>query len=67
MRYGLWSADQGSSLTFIPMDAYEEVLQQGILETDAQLIWTVEADSWEVASALYHEYMGWESYQERNE
>lgn len=63
MRYGLWKhVDQGVSLTCIELDAYEEYVRQGVIEPDAKLIWTVDADSHNEASTLYHEHMGWESY-----
>jgi hypothetical protein len=37
----------------------EEMLE---LTGARELIWTVEADSWEDACTKYHEYQGWEPY-----
>ena len=68
MKYGLWKhMDQGVSLTFTGFDAYEEYVRQGAIEPDAELIWTVEAESWNEACTRYHEFMGYEPYKPMDE
>ena len=33
-----------------------------LLEEDAELIWSVEAATWDEACTKQHEYLGWEAY-----
>lgn len=58
MRYELWQ-DKGG-YTFFPEN---NNTARNLLLADAELIWTVEADSFEEAQTKKHEYLGWEPYQ----
>lgn len=57
-KYALYKSEEESSYSFL---LHEEV-NSVPLPTDAELIWTVEASSWEIASLKKHEYLGWEPY-----
>lgn len=67
MRYELWGTPDRTSLTFTGAEAISNYKRQGAVEPDAKLIWTVDADSYNEASTLYHEYMGWEPYRPMDE
>ncbi len=67
MRYELWCGPDQLSLTFVEAGAVETHKQEGILEPGAERIWSVDADSWNEANALYHAFMGWEPYQPMSE
>ena len=60
MKYELWRSDSESSYTFIAAGHAE---QAGGLPSDAILIWTVEANTWEDARRQQHEFLGWEPYE----
>jgi hypothetical protein len=63
MKYELWRSedDLGGELTFFPVnETYERQTQ--LLEPGAELIWTVEADSYNEAMRLYYEHMDWGPY-----
>jgi hypothetical protein len=64
MKYELWQHEEAGEVvgyTFLPVDElYERRLQ--LLETGSELVWTVEADTYNEAMKLYHEHMDWEPY-----
>jgi hypothetical protein len=63
MRYELWrdEDDEGISLTFFPADEnYDN--QRRLLEPGAEIVWAVEADTYNEAMARYYEFMGWGPY-----
>jgi hypothetical protein len=61
MLHELWASASASSQTFClagpPGDR-----NRALLEPDAQLIWTVEADNAFDAMTKYYEHMGWGRY-----
>jgi hypothetical protein len=59
MKFELWQNADKSSVTLIPAGSEQH---RRLIEPDATLIWTVEADSFEAALAAQHEYLGWEPY-----
>jgi hypothetical protein len=66
MKCELWHhkslAGEAEMWTFFPVDeSYAERVAE-LLEAGDELVWTVEADSFEEAMPLYHERMGWEPY-----
>ncbi len=67
MKYELWATPDRTSLTFIAADTIELYREQGAVETDAECIWSVEADTYNEAATAYHEYMGWEPYKPMDE
>ena len=62
MKYELWGTPDRTSLTFTGADAVYCYKKQGAIEPEAELLWTVEANTDNEAMTLYYEYMGWESY-----
>ena len=62
MNYELWGTPDRTSLSFTDANTIELYKQQGVIEVDAEFIWSVEASSWHEAMTLYHEFMGWEPY-----
>ena len=58
MKYELWKDSDGYS--FFPQD---NASMRSLLGPGAVLIWTVEADSWEEAQTMRHEFLGWEPYE----
>jgi hypothetical protein len=56
-RYELWR--EGNSYSFFPEDSESA---RRLLEPGAELVWEVEANSWEEAQARKHEFLGWEPY-----
>ena len=61
MKYELWhSHDRGSDVyTLLPAGAQRE---QTLLEPNAKVIWTIDAESWNEACQKQHEFLGWEPY-----
>ena len=57
MRYELWHSTSESCYTFFP-----ETQRPTDLPTDATLLWTTEADTWEEAQRQKQEFLGWEPY-----
>ena len=57
-HFELWYSQAGG-YTFFEC-SQEDVRAQ--LEHDAELIWEVDASSWEEAQAEKHKYLGWEPY-----
>jgi hypothetical protein len=62
MKYELWGTPDKTSLLFTGADEIENCKRQNMIEPDAELIWTVDADSYDEAMTLYYEYMGWGIY-----
>jgi len=62
MKYELWRYEGNAiALSFFPVDEnYNR--QRQLLEPGAEMIWAVEADTYNEAMARYHEFMGWEPY-----
>ena len=67
MRYELWGTPDRTSLTFTGANSISEYKRQGAIELEAEFVWAVEADSYNEAATLYHEYMGWEPYKPMDE
>ena len=59
VRYELWQDDTDVSLSFFPEDSESFRARLG---PHAKLIWSCQADSWEQAQSMKHEYLGWEPY-----
>ena len=56
-RYELWKEPDGYS--FFPEG---NASAKGLLSCQAELVWTVEADSWDEANRKKNEFLGWEPY-----
>lgn len=67
MRYELWGTPNRTSLTFTGADAISDYKRQGAIEAGAEFTWAVDADTWNEAMKLYHEYMDWEPYKPMEE
>lgn len=57
-KYDLWFSPSENSYAFSESSVHHDMG----LEEDAEIIWSVEADSWQEACAKQHEYLGWEPY-----
>ena len=57
MKYELWK--ESNSYSFFPTD---NVSMRALLGSQAVLLWTVEAESWNEAQSKKHEFLGWEPY-----
>jgi hypothetical protein len=57
MKFELWQSADKTSVTLIPAGSEQH---RKLVEADATLIWTVDADSFEAALVAQHEYLGWE-------
>jgi hypothetical protein len=62
-RWELWAADSGHDLSFFPVGNESA---RRLLRPDANLVWTVEADSYDDAMTKYYEHMGWAPYRPTN-
>ncbi len=62
VSYSVWSSADGGSLTMCVDDVPNGPLRPDLSEPGMRRVKTFEADSWDVAMALYHEWMGWEPY-----
>lgn len=62
MIYELWKTGEGSDaeLDFFPADG--DPRRHAGLPDGAELIWTVEADSWTAACSAMHGFLGWDEY-----
>lgn len=65
MIWELWEYPDGQS--FFPHDADPETHQENVelllsQEPDAKLVWTIEADEWNVAMQEMYSYRGWGTY-----
>jgi len=60
--YELWEGNDGEGSTFGPSDRITDMVDSGLLPSDAKMIWTCQARSWIEANEKYHEHMGWEPY-----
>ena len=58
-KYVLYQSESQNNYTLIEEG---DTNNFDLLENDAILIWSVEAASWEGASSMQHEYLGWEPY-----
>ena len=56
--YELWHAASNNSYAFFERGAPH----RGQLEPDAELVWTVEAASWDEACTKRNEHLGYEPY-----
>lgn len=61
MIYQLWYSSSKDSYSFFSINNHTA---KKLLEDDAQLIWLIEADTWEEACRLKNRYLGWEEYKE---
>lgn len=59
MQFQLWHSPSANAFTFVPAEPPPAL---SLIEDDARLMWTVEADSWDEAQAKKHEFLGWEPY-----
>lgn len=66
MRYGLWRSPDGEALTFCRFDetqpADSDARRRAAIGPDDELLWTVEAASWEEACQARNDYLGWGPY-----
>ena len=60
--YEAWQGDAGCSTAFAPVESILEQRANGLLPTDAKLLYRVEADTYEEAMAVHHIRMGWSPY-----
>ena len=58
MIYTAWGKD-GQANTLVAAEALPPQLQE---EDNSELIWRIEANSWEEAMQKYHTLQGWEPY-----
>ena len=58
-KYVLYQSESQNNYTLIEEG---DTNNFDLLENDAILIWSVEAASWEEASSMQHEYLGWEPH-----
>ena len=62
MKYEVWRHEgRAICLSFFPVDENYDAHRQS-LAPNAELLWAVEADTWDEAMSRYHEFMGWEPY-----
>ena len=63
-KYELWKyADEDAEvLTFIEVNENYDRSLKALVEPEAELIWTVEADNDNEAMQLYYDYMDWGTY-----
>jgi hypothetical protein len=59
LRHELWRQNDGLTFCFAGPRGDQA---RSMLSEDAELIWTVEAESWFEAMTKYHEYLGWGEY-----
>lgn len=59
MKYLLYFSERNSSYSFFNADSDTNAQ---IIESDAELIWSVEAKSYEIACLKQHKFLGWEPY-----
>ena len=57
-KYELWYSEE-DGYSFFPESNNGA---RAILPSDAKLIWTTEAFTWEEAQIKKHEFLGWEKY-----
>jgi len=62
MKYESWRDPDHYGLTFAPAFNIIKMKRQGLLDPQATLVYSCEADSWIEAMTKYHEAMGWEPY-----
>lgn len=67
MRYELWATPDRTSWTFAGADSIENYKAQGAIETDAEFVWAVEADTYDKAMQLHCDYMGYGTYKPMDE
>lgn len=58
--YEAWSDSEG--VTFSTKAGIEEQKKKGLLASNAKLLHSIEADTYEGAMMAHHEKMGWEPY-----
>jgi hypothetical protein len=59
MKYELWLSQDGGYSFF----AVDNESARRMLNPEDQLVWIVEASSWEEASQAQYDYLGWGTYQ----
>jgi hypothetical protein len=59
-RYRCFQESSGTSL--LPASAEAETRDKGLLQPDAELLWEIEADTWEEAMAIRNLRMGFGPY-----
>lgn len=62
MIYTAWKSDECGCCSFGPGEQPPQYANGKPMFTDAKLMATIEADSWEEACTKYHEFMKWERY-----
>jgi hypothetical protein len=60
--YEAWQDGDGLAVAFAPRDGIQELRDKNLLPEDATLLFSVDADSFEEALAIYHLRMGWEPF-----
>jgi len=62
MKHELWKYGDGLS-TFCLAGKHGDDARKNIVEPDAELVWTCDANSHFEAMTKYYEYMGWGEYE----
>ena len=65
-RYELWRSEDGLRDSFFEAGTGDETNYQ-LLDSDARLIWTCEADSWDEAQQKRYDFMDWGTYRSPEE
>jgi hypothetical protein len=60
MKFQCWRDDNG--LTFAPIETIEMHKRRGLMESDAEFLYEVEADSWNEAMQKHYDKQGWGIY-----
>ena len=61
LKHELWEENEGQELTFCLAGRHGDDARK-LLSPDAELIWTVEAESHFEAMTAYYKFMGWGEY-----
>ena len=68
MKYELWKyVDDAESLTFVEVNENYAHSLKILVEPGAELIWTVEAETYNEAMQLYYDHMDWGTYKPMSE
>lgn len=60
IKWEAW-ADK-NSVTFCTADSVQDMMRKGLIEKDAEMIFSIETNSYESAQGAYHRHMGWGPY-----
>jgi hypothetical protein len=63
MKWELWLSESESSYSVIPVSGTEEeALARRHLEPDAQMVFMIEAETWDEAAQARNDFLGWGTY-----